>query len=175
VVVKVRETIPDPDFSLLAAGKWKGAATYAVRPVLLNKAALQAVPDAPPLHYRWTLSAAIADTAQGGDSLILSHPTQGGTLDITLCMDNGGAQACHAHSVEIDLATVRLAIGALRFGPARLNGRTLEWYADAAARIWDFRGRLLWQGGGRAGSAVLLPENAARDLLRGRARLEIFR
>ena len=75
--------------------------------------------------------------------------------------------------MQIDLASVSLARRAARFGPVSLSGRTLAWNAEADVRIWDFRGRVLWRGHGVAGGIAALPESAARDLLRGRARLEI--
>lgn len=172
--VKVREAIPDPKFTLPAPGKWKSSKTYVVRPTLTNSAALKASKYSPALHYKWSLSALVADTAVGGDSLTLSNPIQGGNLDVTLCMDNGGASLCAVHTVDIDLASVSLALRAARFGPVSLSGRMLAWNGKAAVRIWDFRGRILWQERREAGARALLPEAAARDLLRGRARLEIL-
>jgi len=172
--IKVREAIPDPMFTLPPPGKWKGSKTYVVRPTLTNSAALKASKYSPPLHYLWSLSAQTADTALGGDSLQLSNPTQGGNLDVTLCMDNGGAALCVVHTVDIDLMSVSLALRAARFGPVSLSGRMLAWNTKASVRIWDFRGRILWQDRREAGASALLPEAAARDLLRGRARLEIL-
>jgi hypothetical protein len=175
VRVKVREAIPDPAFSLPAPGKWKTAKSYVVHPSLTNSAALKASKYPAPLRYQWFLSAPIADTAQAGDSLTLSQPTQGGNLDVTLCMDNGGASSCLVHSVQIDLASVSLARRAARFGPVSLSGRVLAWNTDADVRVWDFRGRVLWRGHGSAGGTAFLPEAAVRDLLGGRARMEILR
>jgi hypothetical protein len=146
-----------------------------VHPSLTNSAALKASKYPAPLRYQWFLSAPIADTAQAGDSLTLSQPTQGGNLDVTLCMDNGGASSCLVHSVQIDLASVSLARRAARFGPVSLSGRVLAWNTDADVRVWDFRGRVLWRGHGSAGGTAFLPEAAVRDLLGGRARMEILR
>jgi hypothetical protein len=175
VLVKVREAIPDPSFSLPPAGRWTGAAPYVIRPSLLNAPALKAARYHPVLRYQWFLSASIADTAQAGDSLTLSAPSQGGNLDVTLCMDNGGSSSCVIHALVVDLAASRLAARAARLGPVVLAGRSLSWNADASVRVWDFRGRLLWQGRGRAGTTQGLPEAAARDLFHGRARLEILK
>lgn len=173
--VKVREAIPDPKFTLPPAGTWKGAKTYVIRPALTNAAALKASKYSPPLRYLWSLSAPAADTALAGDSLQLSNPTQAGNLDVTLCMDNGGAASCVTHTVNIDLLSVSLATRAARFGPVSLSGRLLSWNAGAVVRVWDYRGRILWQGRRGAGASALLPEGAARDLFHGRARLEILR
>ena len=173
--IKVREAIPDPKFTLPATGKWKGAKTYVVRPSVTNLAALNAAKYVPALRYLWSLSALVADTAQAGDSLKLSNPTEGGNLNVTLCMDNGGASLCAVDTVEIDLLSVGLAQRAARFGPVSLRGSSLTWNADAAVRIWDFRGRVLWQGRRLAGASAALPAAAARDLLQGRARMEILK
>ena len=174
-VVKVREAIPDPRFSLPPAGKWSSAKPYVVRPALLNASALQAAAYHPALRSQWFISVPLADTAQAGDSLTLLRPIQKGNLDVTLCMDNGGASACAIHSVAIDPAAVGLALRFARFGAVTLDRRVLAWNADAQVRIWDFRGRILWQRRGRAGESHALPEAAARDLFRGRAHLEIGR
>jgi hypothetical protein len=173
--IKVRESIPDPKFTLPASGKWKGAKTYVVRPTVTNLTALKAVKNAPALRYLWSLSVPAADTAQAGDSLKLSNPIQGGNLNVTLCMDNGGASQCAVDTIEIDLLSVGLAERAARFGPVSLRGSTLAWNVDASVRIWDFRGRILWQDRRRAGASAVLPAAAAHDLLRGRARMEILR
>lgn len=175
MVVKIREAIPDPRFSLPPPGKWKGPKPYVVKASLLNEAALKAARYVPDLRYQWYLSAPAADTAIGGDSLVLTSPNQGGNLDITLCMDNGGASICAIHAVDIDMASVGLMRRAARFGAVSLQGGSLAWNTDASVRVWDFRGRVLWQGRGRAGQVIALPESAALDLLRGRARLEIRR
>jgi len=173
--IKVRESIPDPKFTLPPSGKWKGAKTYVVRPTVTNLTALKAVKNAPALRYLWSLSVPAADTAQAGDSLKLSNPIQGGNLNVTLCMDNGGASQCAVDTVEIDLLSVGLAERAARFGPVSLRGSTLAWNIDASVRIWDFRGRILWQDRRRAGASAVLPAAAVHDLLRGRARMEILR
>lgn len=173
--IKVREAIPDPKFTLPASGKWKGSKTYVVRPTVTNLTALKAVKNAPALRYLWSLSAPAADTEQAGDSLKLSNPTQGGNLNVTLCMDNGGASQCAVDTIEIDLLSVGLAQRAAHFGPVSLRGSTLAWNVDASVRIWDFRGRILWQGRRPAGASATLPSAAAHDLLRGRARMEVIR
>lgn len=174
-VVKVLEAIPDPKFTVPVPGKWKTPKPYVVRPTLTNSAALKASKYQTPLRYQWFLSAPIADTVQAGDSLTLSDPTQGGNLEVTLCLDNGGSSSCLVHTVQIDLASVSLARRAARFGPVSVQGRVLAWNTDADVRVWDFRGRVLWRGRGTAGGTAYLPEAAARDLLGGRARLEILR
>jgi hypothetical protein len=117
----------------------------------------------------------VADTSWAGDSLKLANPIQEGNLNVTLCLDNGGASRCAVDTVDIDLFSVGLAMRAARFGPVSLTGRMLAWNAEATVRIWDFRGRILWQGRRTAGSSAFLPEAAERDLFRGRARLEILK
>jgi hypothetical protein len=175
VRVKVREAIPDPKFTLPAAGVWKGVKTYVIRPTVTNAAALKASKYSPPLRYLWSLSAPAADTSLGGDSLRLSNPLQAGNLEVTLCMDNGGSASCVVHTVNIDLLSVSLATRAARLGPVSLSGRLLSWNTYAVVRVWDYRGRILWQGRRGAGASALIPEGAARDLFHGRARLEILR
>lgn len=175
VVVRVREVIPDPKFALPAPAKWDGAKPYTVHPTLLNLADLKASPYSPAFRHQWFLARDVVDTIQAADSLVLSKPTADGNLDVTLCMDNGGAVNCVIHTVAVAYTATRLADRAARLGPVALQGRMLSWNADASVRVWGFDGRLLWQGRGRAGAATILPDATARDLFRGRARLEILK
>ena len=175
VVVRVREVIPDPQFTLPSPAKWTGAKPYVLRPTVTNSAALKASPYAPPFRYQWFLSPALADSARAGDSLTLSDPDQDGTMQVTLCLDNGGAARCQIHELAVNRTALRLAARLARLGPVTLEGRSLSWNADGAARVWGFDGRLLWQGRGRAGTATRIPDAAARALYRGGAHLEIVK
>ena len=175
VVVRVREVIPDPQFTLPSPAKWTGAKPYVLRPTVTNSAALKASPYAPPFRYQWFLSPALADSARAGDSLTLSDPDQDGTMQVTLCLDNGGAARCQIHELAVNRTALRLAARLARLGPVTLEDRSLSWNADGAARVWGFDGRLLWQGRGRAGMATRIPDVAARALYRGGAHLEIVK
>ncbi len=175
VVVRVKEAIPDPQFTLPASAKWQGAKPYVVKATITNTAALKASPYAPPFRYRWYLAPALADSAQAGDSLSLSDPFQDGIMQVTLCLDNGGAVLCQAHELAVNRLALRLAARLARLGPVTLEGRMLVWNADAQARVWGFDGRLLWQGKGRAGLTTAIPDVTAKALYRGGARLEILK
>ncbi|MDB5047512.1 MAG: hypothetical protein JWO30_583 [Fibrobacteres bacterium] len=175
VVVKVRGVIPDPLITLPVQSNWNGAAAFIVRPVVTNAAALKLSPYAPPFHYQWFLSVDMADTAQAGDSLALSEPVQDGILEVTLCLDNGGAVHCAVSAVTVSRLSSGLAFnrsGGL--GPITLSGRSLIWNAKGRVRIWNWQGRLLWEGRGNPGEISELPQGAAKSLLGRRAKLEIL-
>ncbi|GEM_PF-4386832 len=174
VAMKIRNAIPDPIFTMPVKAKWNGNAPYAVRPVVTNAAALKLAPNAPPLHFQWYLSISIVDTVQAGDSLTLSQPAQDGILDVTLCLDNGGAVNCAVAQVEINRIAAGLAGRYRALGPVALMGSRLHWNKSGRARVWTWQGRLLWEGRGHAGESAELPAAALRGLWNRDAKLEIL-
>jgi hypothetical protein len=172
VVVKVREAIPDPLITLPVKTSWPGANPLVLRPVLANAAALKGSKYHPDLHYQWFLSEALADTAQAGDSLKLSNPVQDGLLDITLCVDNGGAVQCAASEIQIGRSTAVLAARGLHLGSLVLEENALFWIAPGRVLIRDGMGRVLWQGQGKAGGRSRLDGGVRRALTQRRAFLE---
>ncbi|MDB5105482.1 MAG: hypothetical protein JWP91_3171 [Fibrobacteres bacterium] len=174
VTVRVRNSIPDPKFILPAKPKWNGDAPLALRPELTNAIELKASPYSPAFRYQWFLSVNIADTAQSSDSLVLSRPAQDGILEVTLCLDNGGAVSCAATQVAISRLSARLAGRGGSMGAIAMNGGRLLWNRPGRARVWTWQGRLLWEGRGHAGESSELPGPALRALANQNARLEIL-
>jgi hypothetical protein len=172
VVVRVREAIPDPLITLPVKTSWPGSNPLVLRPVLTNAAALKASTYHPDLHYQWFLSEALADTAQAGDSLKLSNPVQDGLLDITLCVDNGGAVHCAASEIQIGRSTTGLAARGLHLGSLVLEENALFWIVPGRVVIRDGMGRVLWQGQGKAGGRSRLDGGVRRALTQRRAFLE---
>jgi hypothetical protein len=170
--VKVKEAIPDPIVTLPAKAAWNGSKPLVLRPSLSNDAALKAAAYHPGLVYRWFLSEPIADTAADADSMTLSKPVRDGTLDVTLCADNGGKVNCAASQVMVNRSSTGLAGFTLPGGRLRLEGNALRWLADGSVRILDARGRRLFEAHGRAGEARVIPGGALRALSRRQAWLE---
>ena len=100
IPVTVKDTIPEPIFTLSAPAQWDGRRTTTVVPVIKNLAAMQAK-DAGDLHYRWTISggAVIKDIAP--DRLILQRSQFSGPLTVSLALDNGGAAVSAATTILV--------------------------------------------------------------------------
>lgn len=174
VAIKVRNAIPDPLFTLPSKAKWNGSAPFKLKPALTNAADLAKSPYSPAFRFQWFLSIPIADTAQSGDSLILTDPVQDGFLEVTLCLDNGGMTHCAASEIEVDRNAVRLARPRASSGPVFLAGNRISWNSPARVRVCDWQGRLLWDRRGRPGESAELPPSAVRSLRSRTARLEIL-
>lgn len=104
VAVRIRETIPDPQFTLAPVPGWNGKDPLELRPVILNLAALKAGPDTV-TRYAWTLSGPQVDTALFNEALVLKRGSDSGILAVGLCLDNGGAPACRSLEISVDPGT----------------------------------------------------------------------
>lgn len=132
VLVRVKETVPDPIFTL-AGADWNGKDSLVVKPTVSNLAAIKASAE-PTLNYEWTLTGT-ADTAWRSDRLVL-RAGQEGTLGVGLCLHNNGPRVCHTATITVGPPTGIDADGALsgEAGAQRPEGRR------------DARGRALERG-----------------------------
>jgi hypothetical protein len=89
VPVTVKETIPEPEFALIASANWDGRETIQIRPEIRNLEALQDA-GAGELDYQWEVSglATIKDEEPG--KLLLSRAQNSGKMTVTLSLSNGG-------------------------------------------------------------------------------------
>jgi hypothetical protein len=101
VLVRIRETIPEPIFSL-SAEAWNGNDSLVMKPAVANLALLKASPE-PQLYYDWTLTGE-ADTVWQQDGLVIRSATPG-MLGVGLCLHNNGPRVCHTANVSIGQAT----------------------------------------------------------------------
>jgi hypothetical protein len=163
--------VPDPSATLPALAAWDGTGPKVIKPALANAAQLVGFP-AYPLRYRWTVVPFVADSATAGDSLMLQNPTEDGSLEVGVCVDNGGAPSCAKATLEVKRKTVSLAGLGRASGPLSLMGGRLAWNAFGRVRILDWRGRILWERWGAPGTSAELPARAERSLRTGSARLE---
>jgi hypothetical protein len=118
VLVRVRETIPEPGFSLSAA-TWNGKDSLVMKPVIANLASIQACSE-PSLYYEWTLSGT-ADTVWRKDGLVL-RSAPAGTLGVGLCLHNNGPKVCHTANVQVGPPT-SIGSDAGTLAPAGSKGR----------------------------------------------------
>lgn len=174
VSVRITETIPDPNFTMAAAVAWNGASPLVLKPTVINKALLDLFP-AQPLRYAWSLNPIAAESAPGGDSLILKDPVADGPMDAVLCMDNGGLIVCDTTRVDVKRGSTSIAYRGWDIGHGLLlSGSRLQWTAPGHVRIWSWQGRLLYEARGEAGKTVELPWETWRSLRGLRARLQFL-
>lgn len=174
VTIRVRNSVPDPLFTLPAKTKWNGSAPLMLKATLTNAAEMAKSPYSPAFHYHWFLSIPMVDTVQSADTLIMMDPAQDGNLEVTLCLDNGGDTHCAVSLIEVDRMSVRVARLRSRSGPVTLSGGRVSWNSAARVRVSDWQGRLLWDRRGRPGESAELPPAAVRSLRSRIARLEIM-
>lgn len=174
VSVRITEAIPDPDFTLAAVVAWNGASPLVLKPTVINKALLDLFP-AQPLRYEWSLNPIAAESAPGGDSLVLKDPVADGPMDAVLCMDNGGLIVCDTTRVDVKRGSTSIAFRGRAIGHGLLlSGSRLQWTAPGHVRIWSWQGRLLFEARGEAGKTVELPWETWRSLRGLRARLQFL-
>ena len=100
VRVRIREAIPEPEFTLPASLSWSGKEAIALRPAITNLAAVKASRDTD-LHWSWTLTGPETDTSWLMDGLTLKSAEAEGILEVRLCMDNSGPAACRTAAITI--------------------------------------------------------------------------
>jgi hypothetical protein len=87
--IAVRETIPDPVFTLQAPTSWDGRTPIEIRPVISNHAALQAAGADEP-RRAWDASTFAVTREIHPDHLRLVRAQNSGILTVTATLDNGG-------------------------------------------------------------------------------------
>ena len=108
VKVAVMEAIPDPIFTLPVSLEWDGQdTTVIIQPSITNLTAVNASSDSV-IHFDWSLSGVVTDTAWVGDELRLKKAYGDGLLNVKLCLDNGGPALCKSAVVNVKMATVGL-------------------------------------------------------------------
>jgi regulation of enolase protein 1 (concanavalin A-like superfamily) len=173
VKVTVKDTIPDPAASLDPQPVWNGAGSKVLRAKIANKADLARFPTYP-LRYLWTVDPFLSDSAAAGDSLVLTDPLENGTVEVTVCADNGGTPSCAKIDLEIQRVSTSLLLGRAHAGPVRLSSGGLSWNRTGMVRILDWNGRILWQRWGTPGATAQLPSDTERSLRAGAARMDFL-
>jgi len=98
IAITIKETIPEPVFTLKAPTKWDGRSTIEVESKIANLAAMQAA-NVADLKYEWSAGpfAVIKEVAPGKLRLLRSQNS--GKLTVTAKVSNGGTPV--SHSVDI--------------------------------------------------------------------------
>jgi hypothetical protein len=89
VPIAIRESIPDPQFTLTAPADWNGRERIEVVPRISNIAALEAK-DAGRLNVRWQTDGMAVIREATPTALVLERSQASGRLEVTARIDNGG-------------------------------------------------------------------------------------
>lgn len=103
VRVRVKEAIPDPEFTMPANASWNGKDPLNYKPVISNLAAIRASRDSV-LHWGWTFTGSVPETTWLDDGVRLKSAEEG-ELAIKLCLDNGGTRVCQEAKLTVSTAT----------------------------------------------------------------------
>lgn len=141
VRIAIKETIPDPVFTLPVSTPWDGKDSLVLRPAITNLAELRIATDQG-LHWVWSLlsDSSRVDTSWQADGLMLKAVAAAGNFQVQLCLDNGGSASCRSTAIEM------LPTSGIR---RRLPGAPESPTLRARLPIYDARGRRLKRPGGR--------------------------
>jgi hypothetical protein len=117
VLIRIKETIPDPVFTL-SGMSWNGKDSVMLKPSISNMTEIRNCRE-PTLFYTWTLANLPADTLWRKDGLLLRKAATEGVLKVGLCLHNNGAQTCKTANVTVQYTT------ALE-GPETVSGAGME-------------------------------------------------
>lgn len=169
VVVSVKNTIPDPVFTLPAWPLWRSSRpedTLLLKPDISNLAEIRASA-APEIRFSWTLTGITLDTLHRKEALLVKNPRGSGTVQVKLCLQNGGPVSCKEAALMVEMATTHLVSRGAEAGSLRYESGRIVFGIPGHLRIWNMKGRLLVDKKGRAGENYLLDPARRRELEAG--------
>jgi hypothetical protein len=103
VRIGIRNSVPDPVFTMPATLTWNGGDSLLIRPVIANLPAILASPF-PELNVDWYLQGVQVDTIwKPSQGLLLLSARESGTVNVSLCLDNGEQPVCDSTKVDIKI------------------------------------------------------------------------
>ena len=151
LVVKIKETLPEPVFSLRSPATWNGRDPIEVSADIANLAAMKAK-GVGELKYTWAVSGGTVQKEVASDRLLLKRAKDGDTLTVRLTLNNGGADYSAKTSIQVTTKessakqtsekgkdTRTAEAPAIHFEPTMESLKqyeTPEWYADAKLGIY---------------------------------------
>ena len=96
----IKDTIPEPDFTLKAPKHWDGRDPIEIVPAIGNLEAMKAQGEGD-LHYRWTVSGGAVIKQIAPDRLILKRSQYTGPITVTAAIDNGGAATVVSAEIQV--------------------------------------------------------------------------
>ena len=100
IPVTVKETIPEPVFTLQAPAKWNGRDAIELVPTISNRAAMKAS-GAGDLHYQWSVAGGAVLKAIAPDRLILKRSQCSGLITVQALINNGGTDSVATASIQV--------------------------------------------------------------------------
>jgi hypothetical protein len=100
IPIVIRETLPDPQFTLEAPATWDGRSTIELVPRITNAAALQAAGTGE-VKVRWDISPIAVIKAEQADTLVLKRAQNSGRMVVTATVDNGGQAVTRSVDIAV--------------------------------------------------------------------------
>ena len=100
IPVLIKETIPEPVFTLNAPAKWNGRDRIEVVPAITNLTAMKAK-GAGDLKYTWSVAGGAVIKAVASDRLLLTRSQFSGPLTVKAVISNGGADRSATTSIQV--------------------------------------------------------------------------
>jgi hypothetical protein len=100
LMVKIKEGIPEPVFSLRSPAAWNGRDPIEISADIANLAAMKAK-GAGDLKYRWSISGGAVIKEIAPEKLILKRSQCSGNITVKLALGNGGADTIVTASIQV--------------------------------------------------------------------------
>ena len=100
IPVTIRETVPDPAYTLKAPKRWNGRDELEIVPSISNLEEMQ-TQGAGELNYSWKVSGMASISEPGNGKLVLKRAQNSGGLTVELALDNGGAVVSRSVRVAV--------------------------------------------------------------------------
>tara|TARA_Y100001978_G_scaffold72427_1_gene64982 strand:- start:4254 stop:7322 length:3069 start_codon:yes stop_codon:yes gene_type:complete len=100
IPVTIRETVPDPAYTLNAPKRWNGRDELEIVPLISNLKEMKSQ-GADELNYSWKVSGMATISEPGNGKLVLKRAQKSGDLTVELALDNGGAVVSRSVRVAV--------------------------------------------------------------------------
>ena len=100
IPVAIRESVPDPAYTLKAPKRWNGRDELEIAPSISNLKEMKSQ-GAGELNYSWKVSGMATINESGNGKLVLQRAQNSGNLTVELALDNGGAVVSRSVRVAV--------------------------------------------------------------------------
>ena len=100
IPVAIRESVPDPAYTLKAPKRWNGRDELEIVPSISNLKEMKSQ-GAGELNYSWKVSGMATISKPGNGKLVLKRAQNSGELTVELALDNGGAVVSRSVRVAV--------------------------------------------------------------------------
>ena len=141
IPVAIRESVPDPAYTLKVPKRWNGRDEMEIVPSISNLKEMKSK-GAGELNYSWKVSGIATISEPGEGRLVLKRAQNSGSLTIELALDNGGAVV--SRSVRIAVVEPKRDAWVKRIPSADEKPVDRQFYArgDKGRGILNYRGTL---------------------------------